>query len=321
MISIKTKAVSITLLVCVILGGFSIYYLGDYGWTIFILIPFLIGFLPVYIAGLKKPITKNESIGLGFKTLGIALLGLLIFALEGMICIFMALPILLVLTYIGSLIGFKSHERKWSTPKNTMGFIAFLSILFLSFDEVNTAETLIPVRTEIVVHAPIEKVWENVVTFDTIASPKDWIFDAGISCPTDATIQGKGVGAIRYCNFTTGSFVEPITEWQAPTVLQFDVIEQPIPMNEMNPFWEVHPPHLEGYFVSQKGQFKLSEINDNQTILEGTTWYSLKIMPQFYWEIWTDYIIHKIHKRVLNHIKKESESNTLYKSMVSPAEK
>ena len=116
------------------------------------------------------------------------------------------------------------------------------------------------------------------------------------------------MGAIRHCNFTTGSFVEPITTWDEPHLLQFDVVEQPIPMNEWNPFWEVHPPHLDGYFQSQKGQFRLESLSANQTLLEGTTWYYADIKPERYWKIWSDFIIHRIHNRVLNHIKKESET-------------
>ena len=33
--------------------------------------------------------------------------------------------------------------------------------------------------------------------------------------------------------------------------------------------------------------------------LEGTTWYYHNIKPDFYWRIWSNYIIHKIHERVL----------------------
>ncbi|MEM6831638.1 MAG: hypothetical protein AAF551_14100 [Bacteroidota bacterium] len=62
------------------------------------------------------------------------------------------------------------------------------------------------------------------------------------------------------------------------------------------------------YFVSTEGEFRLKEIGSNQTLLEGTTWYYHKIRPVFYWKIWSDYIIHAIHLRVLNHIKKVAEA-------------
>jgi hypothetical protein len=34
-----------------------------------------------------------------------------------------------------------------------------------------------------------------------------------------------------------------------------------------------------------------------------------KIKPGFYWEIWSDYIVHKIHKRVLEHIRQQAEES------------
>tara|TARA_B110000114_G_C15053321_1_gene382194 strand:- start:910 stop:1575 length:666 start_codon:yes stop_codon:yes gene_type:complete len=219
----------------------------------------------------------------------------------------MAFPILGLLVWLGSYLGYKSNTGKWMNPTNTTIGILLICISSMSFDYINEPENLIPVRTKIIVNTPIETAWKNVVTFNKIDEPVDWIFKTGISYPTDATIQGTGVGAIRYCNFTTGSFIEPITTWNEPNLLQFDVKEQPIPMNELNPFWDIHPQHLDGYFKSYKGQFKLTKISENKTEIEGTTWYKVDITPEIYWKTWSDFIIHRIHKRVLNHIKIESE--------------
>lgn len=305
--NIKLIAIIVTILVAFILGYLSINIFEDYGWTVFLFIPFLIGFLPPYIIGTYITISKKENYLTSFLTFSIACLCLMMFAIEGLICIIMSIPIMLLPVWLGSYLGYKSHSKKFANRTNTLIILVLCSIGFMSFDEINNNNTLIPVRTKIIVNAPIETVWNNVVTFNKIEEPTDWIFTTGISYPTDATIEGKGIGAIRYCNFTTGSFIEPITTWNEPTLLQFDVIEQPIPMNEFNPFWDVHPPHLDGYFQSQKGQFKLIKLSETTTELEGTTWYKVDIQPEFYWKNWSDFIIHRIHKRVLNHIKVESE--------------
>jgi len=39
------------------------------------------------------------------------------------------------------------------------------------------------------------------------------LFRLGFASPQYARIEGTGVGAIRYCVFSTGPFVEPITAW------------------------------------------------------------------------------------------------------------
>jgi hypothetical protein len=304
----KLFSILITLVVSAILGYIEIGIFEEYGWTVFLVIPFIIGFLPAFINGKLSEISKRESYQLSFLTLGIVLIGLLVFALEGMICIVMSLPLIALLVWLGSYLGFKANAGKWTNLANPTIGLFIICISSMSFDYIYEPENLIQVKTKVVVNSSIENVWENVVTFEKIDKPTDWIFKTGISYPTDAKIKGTGVGAIRYCNFTTGCFVEPITMWNEPNLLQFDVIEQPIPMNEFNPFWDIHPPHLDGYFNSYKGQFKLTKIGDNQTELEGTTWYKVDITPEIYWETWSDFIIHRIHKRVLNHIKIETEN-------------
>lgn len=84
---------------------------------------------------------------------------------------------------------------------------------------------------------------------------------------------------------------------------------QPEPLKELS-FYSIHPNHLHGYWVSKQGQFKLTRLPDGHTLLEGTTWYINKIRPGLYWTIWSDYIVHKIHQRVLEHIKIHTEQSS-----------
>lgn len=281
--------------------------MGDYGWLLFICIPLFIGFLPGYFAGKSNNLKKSEYYNLGFITLLTSCIGILIFALEGLICILMASPLLLLFVALGAHLAFKTNETKKISNTNITLLVLCLSITFLSFDYINDKTATKSATSYITIDAPIETVWHNVVSFNKIDTPLDWIFKTGLAYPIDAKIIGTGVGAVRYCNFSTGSFVEPITTWKEPHLLQFDVEEQPIPMNEFNPFWDVHPPHLDGYFKSQKGEFKLISLSNGKTKLAGTTWYTIDIYPNIYWQTWTDYIVHKIHGRVLDHIKSESE--------------
>ena len=67
--------------------------------------------------------------------------------------------------------------------------------------------------------------------------------------------MGSGVGAERHCIFTTGEFVEPITTWDEPRQLAFNVREQPDPMIELTPYRHIHPPHLDLAFRSVRGEF------------------------------------------------------------------
>ena len=166
---------------------------------------------------------------------------------------------------------------------------------------------LIPIATSVEVDATPQQVWDELVAFSEIGPVQDWIFEIGISYPIKAEIKGHGKGAVRHCIFTTGAFVEPIEVWDEPRLMQFSVLDQPPPLVEWSPYGELHLPHLENYFVSEKGQFRLQTLENGKTLLEGTTWYRHDIWPISYWSLWSDFILHRIHYRVLNHIKEKAE--------------
>ena len=163
------------------------------------------------------------------------------------------------------------------------------------------------VRTSIDIQAPPEAVWQQVVAFSEIPPPKEWMFRAGIAYPIRAGIQGSGPGAERHCEFSTGTFVEPIQVWDEPRLLKFSVTSNPAPLDEWTPYRHIEPPHLHGYLVSKGGQFLLTPLPNGGTRVEGTTWYRHSLWPAPYWRLWSDAIIHKIHWRVLNHIREKAE--------------
>ena len=80
-------------------------------------------------------------------------------------------------------------------------------------------------------------------------------------------------------------------------------------MKEWTFYSDIHPPHLEGYLVSRRGQFLLTRLPDGRTQLEGTTWYEHGLWPSEYWRVWSDKIIHAIHLRVLKHVKQLAEAD------------
>ena len=168
---------------------------------------------------------------------------------------------------------------------------------------------LFAVRTSVEVDASPEKVWRHVVSFPELPAPTEWFFRAGVAYPMRAEIIGQGSGATRHCVFSTGTFVEPIQVWDEPRLLRFAVTDNPSPMQESTPYSTIHPPHLSGFLLSRQGQFLLIPLPGGRTRLEGTTWYAHNMWPAGYWRVWADLLIHRIHLRVLNHIKVLAESD------------
>ena len=293
-----------TLVLAGALAWWGVYGIETYGMGLFVLTPVLIGLCPTVVYGYGRPISLTEANRIAFTTLGVFLLGLFGFALEGMICIAMAAPIVLLFTFVGAWLGKAILDRM---PRQSLLSILVLSVAIPSLAVSEGGEPRVaPVVSRVIIDAAPEAVWAQVIAFPRLAEPDEFLFRAGISYPIEATIDGKGVGAVRHCTFNTGSFVEPITVWDPPHRLAFDVEQQPAPLREIS-FWDIDAPHLHDTFVSKRGQFRLTVLPDGRTELEGTTWYYHDIRPDFYWRWWSDYIIHRIHGRVLAHIKAEVE--------------
>lgn len=307
----QVLAISITCVISWIFTFLSIDIFTQYSFGLFVWLPVMIGLLSTILLGYNNQTTRLQCRNTAFVTLLIYCLGLLFFAFEGIICLIMAAPIGLLFTWIGFLIGFVIIKRKIINPVLVSVCLIISVPCLMGFEYVHDsgAEMLRSVTTTVVIKAPASVVWNTVIAFPRLKEPKELLFKAGIAYPINAEINGKGVGAIRHCNFSTGSFVEPITEWNEPYKLSFNVAEQPETMKELS-FYNLHPNHLHGYFVSKRGQFKLTSLANGYTLLEGTTWYYNKIKPNLYWDIWSDYIIHNIHQRVLNHIKEVAEDKT-----------
>lgn len=304
------------------LFGWVFAYLGtnvykNYTFGLFIWLPLIMGASSTILLAYNNMVTKRNCLNVSFLTLFIFCVGLLTFAFEGLICIAMAAPVGLFFTWIGSLISWKIISKKVLGNPPTTLIILILSVpALMSFEFITKEENVKakPIVTTIEINASAEEVWKNVIEFPQLDEPTEFIFKTGIAYPINAKIEGRGIGAVRHCNFSTGSFVEPITVWDEPKLLRFNVVDQPEPMKEVS-FYDLHPNHLHGFFVSKQGQFKLTTLSNGHTLLEGTTWYYNKIKPTAYWTVWSDFIVHKIHERVLTHIKTQSESTTDEKNL------
>lgn len=288
-----------------------IYFFKSYGAALFFGTPLITGAVTGYSYNRWYVQSTRATLGLASIAALSFAAGLLLLGLEGVVCLVMATPIMLPLGILGALVGRAiAIDQHTISKKKDQGLLGCLLVLpFIAGLEPHV--TLLPeyeVLTSIDIAAPPAEVWDLVVDFPPITSPDPWYFRWGIASPREATIDGQGVGAIRYCKFTTGEFVEPITVWDEPHRLAFDVTDQPEPMTELSPYRHVHPPHLDGSFRSTHGEFRLIELPDGHTRLEGRTWYQIDMGPTAYWTIWTDALIHRIHLRVLEHIKQRAEA-------------
>ncbi|HEY2155499.1 MAG TPA: hypothetical protein VGH33_07710 [Isosphaeraceae bacterium] len=291
---------------------FGTHVFGDYGWGLFAGLPFMLPMLSVVIYGFGREVTLGQSLSIAWLWLLVAVVALIATAFEGLICILMMLPLAAPVALLGALIGHcvvaLGSRRPGDLGKVALVLVALLPAMVGAEHVALPGPLLFTCETSVEVDAPPEVVWRNVVSFSDLEPPDDWLFRAGVAYPIRARIEGTGAGAVRRCEFSTGAFVEPIEVWYEPRLLRFAVTSNPAPMREWNPFFEIHPPHLDGFLVSKRGQFELSPLAGGKTLLRGSTLYQHGLWPASYWRLWSDTIIHRIHDRVLGHIKTLSES-------------
>jgi len=284
----------------------GVFVLESYGWGVFVAIPVAMGFVAALAINWRRRYRILASLTAMLAGIVIAGVSLLAFALEGAICLLMALPLAVPGGFLGVWLGDMVADRRRGI-RNGMTIGVLILPVILGASGPLTPYPLRPVVTSVTIDAPVDVVWNNVIGFSDLPQSDDALYRFGVAQPVRAHLDGEGVGAIRYCEFSTGPFVEPITHWEPGVKLAFDVTEQPEPMHEWSPYERVHAPHLTDGWISRNGEFLLIPLPDGRTRLQGTTWYEMHMAPQFYWGLWSDNFIHGIHRTVLDHVRLLSE--------------
>jgi len=272
---------------------------GAYGFMLFVFFPSILGAISAWVF---QPEGPSGAAMAGMMVNALALGSFLLLGQEGLLCILMAAPLALPLGALGGWLMYRAQNPK--VAASTMLLLLPVSFLW----DVNAKPPVFEVSTSVTVNAPAARVWRNIVAVSDLPEPHEWYFRAGVAYPQRSGILGTGVGATRYCQFSTGPFVEPVIAWEEPRLLRFDVTRNPPPMHEWSPY-HIQPKHLEGYMVSKQGEFRLTALGDQRTLVQATTWYTHGLWPAEYWKLWSNAIIHRIHRRVLDHIRKLSEDS------------
>jgi hypothetical protein len=293
----------------------AVTFLGDgrYGFTLFLVSPLVTGFATGFARAWSR---RDGVLGASFLTTAGLLLPaafLLLFRWEGLICLAMAAPLVWLEALAACLIGY-GVASIFRPRSHTNSILGCVFLLFPALPLAGWVEAQLPatppthiVRSTLDVNASPENVWPFVVDLPDMPPPREWYFHAGVGYPLRARTVGRGPGAMRYCDFSTGSFPEIVEVWEQPRLFRFRITAQAPPMTELNPFGHTHPPHLDGHFVSERGEFRLEPLPGGSTRIHATSWYHHHIAPVGYWRVWSDFLVGRIHHRVLNHIRTLAE--------------
>jgi len=286
---------------------FAVSLLEHYGLGLFLGTPFVTGALTGFFFNRRYAASAGETAAVTAMTFLLLAGTAFLLGTEGAICLLMAAPLGIAIGVMGAWCGRHAALRSRDTFASSMVACLVLPLLAGLEPAGIAGSSVHEVRSRIEIDAAPERVWDLVIAFPAIAQRPGTLFRLGIAYPRSARIEGQGVGATRYCEFSTGAFVEPITAWEPARRLSFDVVASPAPLEELTFRGGVAPAHLDGYLRPLRGEFRLIALPGGGTRLEGSTWYRLRMAPEAYWAAVTDYLIGRIHHRVLDHIRREVE--------------
>jgi len=307
-------AVAIAAIIGVLGAWAAIAGLGSYGLSLFLALPFVMGYVSVWAHTRAHPRSYVDVLLLVSISVLLAGAGILAIAIEGIICLAMAAPIAWLLALLGGSLAYVIHGEPGMRPAQTAPFGAVLLALPLLMGLEHAAPPAVPrfqVHTTVDIAAPPEVVWKHIIAFPPLAKPGELLFRyGGIAYPIEARIRGQGLTADRECRFSTGSFKEPILVWKPSKHFAFGIVDEPMLMTETSPYGQIHVRHLEDRdFQPERADFVLTPLPNGGTRLEGTSTYQNKMWPGEYWRLYTDSIVHTIHRRVFEHVKKLSEAD------------
>jgi len=307
-------AVAISTIIGVLGAWAAISGLGSYGLSLFLALPFVMGYIAVWVHSRAHSVAFIDVVVLVSLTVLLTGAGIAAIAIEGIVCLVMAAPIAWLLALIGGSLALVIHAAPGMRNEQLSTFGVVLLSLPMLMGLEHASPPQVPrfqVHTSIEIAAAPEVVWKRIIAFPPLPKPNEMLFRyAGIAYPIEAHIQGEGLTADRECRFSTGIFKEPILAWETNKHFAFGVADEPLLMTETSPYGQIRVRHLEDRdFQPERADFVLTPLPNGGTRLEGTTTYQNKMWPGQYWRLYTDSVVHTIHRRVFEHVKQLSEAD------------
>jgi len=263
--------------------------LVDYGYAFFILFPLFLGF--------SIGTLFNKGIQILYLTIGIVVgcLALILFGIEGFVCVLMLLPIFLLAVLLGYFIA-KNLKLNVDNDSKKITVSMLPLIVLLSAGQVEKIIDLEPKKIEIVSsqvlpYAP-EILFDEVKSMEKLDAQKSFLMQLGLPTPIRCELKADTIGALRHCIFNNGEIIAQLTKYEKGKILEMDVVDYTLTGRH----WFK--------FIDAKYTF---ENNDGSTKITRMSSYSSILKPRWYWEPLEKYGIEKEHEFVLNSLKKNIE--------------
>ncbi len=273
-------------------------------------VPFVIGFLACFVADPDRNWRLWKFLLFPWVPSTLALGGALLLAWEGIICIFLWLPLFLGLASCGGLCAWLFRLIPPSSRQDNFA-ITLLALAPLLVTPVemrfSSPQDLRIIHTQIEIQADPTTIWNEIKEVRAIQEREHspaLVHAIGFPRPIEARLIGEGIGAVRHATFEGGVlFVETITRWQPNEDLAFSIKADPTPAATLDQHVTVGGP----YFDVLNGDYHIEVLGPRRCILHLKSTHRLSTRFNSYAGLWTDMIMRDIQDYILNIICRRCE--------------
>lgn len=278
-------------------------------FTFLCCLPTIVGALTIYFSSQEKAQSFSYKFFMPWVPIFIFFVLTMALALEGWACWLMVLPLFLLAASAGGFIGAHFKLKK----KDNTVYISVLTLLPFLISPIEHLIGTIPgtykAYTFIDIHAPAEKIWDNVTRVKEIPLEQDkglLTRSLGFPRPVKAELNYLGVGAYRKAIFTNGLvFHETVTEYSHQKKMVFTIKANPheIPSTTL----DEHVVIGGEYFDVLNGTYELEKLNEKTYRLHLYSHFKLTTTFNFYASWWAKWIMKDIQQNILQVEKKRAE--------------
>ena len=159
----------------------GVYLRRQYSAGLFLGTPFSIGYISAYVFNAHQAQSERHTLQVALLAVTLAGGAMLVFALEGAVCIAMAFPLAALVALPGAVLGRAVALRSVAPlPRASLGALLAPVVVLVSPGQRAPSHEVV---TVIEVNAPPAVVWRHVVSFPSLAPAREWPFRAGVAAP------------------------------------------------------------------------------------------------------------------------------------------
>ena len=232
--------------------------------------------------------------------------------LEGWICVIMALPVILFMASLGGVVaGFARPKVQTDGGRRLcVAAVALLPFVAGPLESLRArSNELRTVACSIDIAATPAQVWRQIRSVPRITEAEhtfSWHHRVGFPRPTEAVLEGTGVGSVRYARFEGDLlFVEKVTEWDENRRLSFSIKADTanIPPTTLDEHVIIGGP----YFDVLHGTYWIEPLGPDRVRLHLASDQRLATGFNAYAAWWTEWVMADLQDYILRIVKARAE--------------